>query len=189
MGYLNLSHNTFEGSLRNDILFDLAGIHTLDLSHNTNLTGELPSLLARDVLYEMRILDLSDCSFTGGFPSNYSLLNQLEYVDVSVNDLSYKLVLPTELEHITYFNISHNHISSFGDASMPWLYTLQVLDLSFNDVTDLPLQIRSCCFYDMGTRILLDNNPLHCSQVRLRAHSCPGVIMLTIASPRFGQSA
>ncbi|CAK9173920.1 unnamed protein product [Ilex paraguariensis] len=128
----------FQGNISGQIpaaVGDLPFLKTLIFRKLTNLTGEIPSAIAK--LKNLEMVRLSWTNLSGPVPSFFSQLKNLNYLDLSFNNLTGSI--PPSLSKLTNLNALHldrNKLTgkipeSFGkfSGSVPDLY------LSHNQLT------------------------------------------------------
>ncbi|KDP30941.1 hypothetical protein JCGZ_11317 [Jatropha curcas] len=125
---LVLSSNGISGSLPS--LDALINLHVLDLSGN-DLESNLPSMPKGLV-----IALLSNNSFSGEVPRQYSQLSQLQHLDMSFNEL--RGTPPAalfSLSNISYLNLASNILSGSLPNNLKCGSKLQFVDISNNSFT------------------------------------------------------
>ncbi|KAF2311464.1 hypothetical protein GH714_024049 [Hevea brasiliensis] len=125
---LVLSSNEISGKLPN--LDALSNLHLLDVSGN-NLDSKLPSIPKGLVT-----VFLSNNSFSGEIPHQYSQLSQLQRLDMSFNELSGTPPASIfALPNITYLNLASNMLSGSLPNQLSCGSKLQFVDISNNSFT------------------------------------------------------
>ncbi|KAI7746424.1 hypothetical protein M8C21_033654 [Ambrosia artemisiifolia] len=125
---VSLSHNNLTGELPD--LTDLTSLNLLDLRDN-NFVSELP-LLPNGVTTVL----LSDNSFSGKIPEEFSKLNHLQHLDLSSNSL--KGPPPSglfSLPNISYLNLGSNMLSGSLHNIIKCGENLGFVDISSNRFT------------------------------------------------------
>ena len=134
---LDVSHN-FISSLRNgDLESTASSLKRLDLS------GNRLTYLSDESLYSMatlEVLKLADNQLAALPPTVFNKSQQLKELHLQNNSLT--LLTPelfNGLEHLVVLNLSHNAIAShlLSHDTFASLTSLRVLDLSYNQLTDL----------------------------------------------------
>lgn len=120
---------------------DLWGLHHLNLSSN-NFSGGFPSGIRN--LQQLKVLDLHYNSLHGDAGALLSELRNTEYIDLSCNNFSGEIQLDSSsilalANTVRFFNLSHNAISGgfFSDDSVQMFRNLEVLDVSYNQMTGM----------------------------------------------------
>nr|KYP40093.1 putative LRR receptor-like serine/threonine-protein kinase At2g24230 family [Cajanus cajan] len=111
---INLSRNRFGGSI--DINTSFSSIETLNLSHN-----RFTNSIQLSGLRNLKILDLSNNTFTGNFPSDFPPLNTLEYLNISFNNFTASTSL-NELDRFKFNESSFIHAGNnftFDNSTNP----------------------------------------------------------------------
>ncbi|XP_047327453.1 probable inactive receptor kinase At5g10020 [Impatiens glandulifera] len=147
--HLDLSDNQFYGPIP-DRINGLLGLIYLNLSSN-NFTGGFPNQIHD--LQQLKVLDLHSNELWGDIQGLFSQLGNVEHVDLSHNKFYGSLSmnwgnisnLPNTLRHL---NLSHNGLAGefFGSSSsesVPMFWNLEVLDLSYNQLTGFLQAFRS----------------------------------------------
>ncbi|EEF51813.1 leucine-rich repeat protein, putative [Ricinus communis] len=164
-----LSGNEISGKLPN--LEALHNLHLLDLSEN-NLDSNLPSMPKG-----LAMAFLSNNSFSGEIPQQYSQLSELQHLDVSFNVLSGKPPATLfSLPNISYLNLASNMLSGSLPNHLSCGSKLQFVDISNNSFTGgLPY----CLSIESGDRaVKFDGNCLSIELHHQRAESsCVNVPM------------
>ncbi|XWS60288.1 hypothetical protein CRYUN_Cryun07bG0023600 [Craigia yunnanensis] len=141
---LALSSNDISGKLPD--LSSLRNLNVLDLSGN-KLDSDLPTM-PKGLLMAF----LSNNSFLGEIPPQYSQLNQLQRIDVSFNMLSG--TPPAELfslPNISYLNLASNRLSGSLSDNLSCDSNLVFVDISNNRLTG---SLPSCLHSQSGNRVV-----------------------------------
>ncbi|KAG6546144.1 hypothetical protein Mapa_012178 [Marchantia paleacea] len=76
------------------------------------MTGTIPTMLGN--LRDLKSLNLSGNSFSGGIRSSLGNITQLESLDLSLNQLSGSIPQElTALHYLQYVNFSHNNLQGY----------------------------------------------------------------------------
>ncbi|KAF2537617.1 hypothetical protein F2Q68_00018710 [Brassica cretica] len=140
--HLDLTGNSFSGSLSNDLFTNCSSLTYLSLSHNL-LEGELPSTLFRCSV--LNTLNLSSNRFSGNpsFVSGLWKLERLRTLDLSFNALSgtslshNNLTGPipkplSNLQELKILNLEANKLSGEVPKELGGLHNLLLVNISFN---------------------------------------------------------
>ncbi|XP_022736228.1 probable inactive leucine-rich repeat receptor-like protein kinase At3g03770 isoform X2 [Durio zibethinus] len=141
---LALPGNEISGKLPD--LSSLRNLNVLDLGGN-KLDSHLPAM-PKGLLMAF----LSNNSFLGEIPSQYSQLSQLQHIDVSFNMLSGKP--PAELfslPNISYLNLASNGLSGSLSDNLSCGSNLEFVDISNNRLTG---SLPSCLHTESGNRVV-----------------------------------
>lgn len=138
---LNLSENKIE-MIPNGAFQGLVALDTLDLSHNyLEFLDNKTNSLFEDCL-SLRIINLKNnkISFltTKSIPYNQWYKYKLEHIDLSYNSipvLTFDFTFGTK--DIKLFNLSHNQINEIRRYVLGNISSLHVLDLSYNEISNL----------------------------------------------------
>jgi len=162
---LSLEDTGLQGNLSSDIL-SLPNLQRLDLSHNQDLSGQLPksnwstplrylylhySAFSGEIPYSIGQLKsltqlvFSWCNFDGMVPLSLWNLPKLTYLDLSNNELNGQISpLLSNVTHLIYCDLSYNNFS----GNIPNVYgniiKLEYLDLSSNNLAG---QVPSSLFH------------------------------------------
>ncbi|XP_031119816.1 probable LRR receptor-like serine/threonine-protein kinase At1g74360 isoform X1 [Ipomoea triloba] len=137
--FLNLSHNIIDGELN---LTGLYSLEILDLSMN-RLGGEIWPVFP-GICNNLVVMNISNNGFSGEIGNAFARCSNLEYLDLSTNNLSGGL--PFGIDKLRGFSVGQNNIS----GELPsWIFrqncSLQALDLSENKFSgELPKEISYC---------------------------------------------
>ncbi|XP_046398301.1 toll-like receptor Tollo [Ischnura elegans] len=179
---LDLSHNMLQ-SVSPRSLSGLKALAVLDLSGN-RLGPALSPRLFRDSSDSLRELRLRDNALVSLEPGLLSGLARLTSLDVSRNRIGrLHPASLTGLIRLVALDLSHNYITVLGMESMSPneaifrdLYTLQILDLSYNRLESLPPGIFAPCS-NLHTLILSQNK-----LTRIDARALNGLFVLSLLS-------
>ncbi|XP_070157420.1 toll-like receptor 6 [Polyergus mexicanus] len=131
---LNMSSNVIS-MVADEALHRLRSLESLDLSGNRIVA--LPKEMFRDATKSLKELHLQNNSISVMSPGLLTNMNQLVTLDLSKNVLTnYWLNSSTfsGLIRLVLLNLSHNRISKLDPALFKDLYTLQILNLQFNEI-------------------------------------------------------
>ncbi|XWS37130.1 hypothetical protein CRYUN_Cryun19dG0017000 [Craigia yunnanensis] len=141
---LALSSNEISGKLPD--LSSLRNLNVLDLSGN-KLDSHLPTMPKG-----LRMAFLSNNSFLGEIPPQYSLLSQLQKIDVSFNMLSGKPPAePFSSPNISYLNLASNTLSGSFSDNLSCGSNLEFVDVSNNRLRG---SLPSCLHSESGNRVV-----------------------------------
>ncbi|XVF08728.1 hypothetical protein REPUB_Repub07fG0028300 [Reevesia pubescens] len=141
---LALSSNEISGKLPD--LSSLRNLNVLDLSGN-KLDSHLPTI-PKGLLMAF----LSNNSFFGEIPPQYSQLSQLQHIDVSFNMLSGKPPAQLfSLPHISYLNLASNTLSGSLSYNLSCGSNLEFVDISNNRLTG---SLPPCLHSESGNRVV-----------------------------------
>ncbi|KAG8223643.1 hypothetical protein J437_LFUL001749 [Ladona fulva] len=179
---LDLSHNMLQ-SVSPRSLSGLKVLAVLDLSGN-RLGPALSPRLFRDASESLRELRLRDNALVSLEPGLLSGLARLTSLDVSRNRIGrLHPASLTGLIRLVALDLSHNYVSVLGmesaspnEAIFRDLYTLQILDLSYNRIETLPPGIFSPCS-NLHT-LNLSHNKLN----RIESRALNGLFVLSLLS-------
>ncbi|GMI76960.1 hypothetical protein like AT5G66330 [Hibiscus trionum] len=151
---LDLSNNFFSGSIPGS-LANLTRLTRLGLSRNT-FSGEIPSAIGS--LSSLEELYLDNNNLEGPIPASFNRLVSLKRLEIQSNHLSGELPELGSLKNLYFLDASNNAISGYLPTTLPpsliqismrnntiqgtipqslqYLTSLQVLDLSHNELTD-----------------------------------------------------
>ncbi|XP_071445943.1 toll-like receptor 6 [Hetaerina americana] len=179
---LDLSHNMLQ-SVSPRSLSGLKALAVLDLSGN-RLGPALSPRLFRDASDSLRELRLRDNALVSLEPGLLSGLARLTSLDVSRNRIGrLHPASLTGLIRLVALDLSHNYLTMLGmepmspnEAIFRDLYTLQILDLSYNRLESLPPGIFAPCS-NLHTLILSQNK-----LTRIDARALNGLFVLSLLS-------
>lgn len=133
---LNLSSNAIS-MVADEALHGLRSLESLDLSGNKIVA--LPPAMFRDATKSLKELRLQNNSISA-LPGLVTDMNQLVTLDLSRNVLT-SMWLNAEtfsgLIRLVLLNLSYNRISRLDPAIFKDLYTLQILNLQFNEIATI----------------------------------------------------
>ncbi|EZA51292.1 hypothetical protein DMN91_010777 [Ooceraea biroi] len=135
---LNLSSNAIS-MVTDDALHGLRSLESLDLSGNRIVA--LPTGMFRDAAKSLKELRLQNNSISALSPGLVAGMNQLVALDLSRNVLISSWLSSATfsgLIRLVLLNLSHNRISKLDPALFKDLYTLQILNLQFNEIEMIP---------------------------------------------------
>ncbi|KAK7374488.1 hypothetical protein VNO80_07918 [Phaseolus coccineus] len=138
---LDLSYNSLKGKIPFTI-GNLSKLTYLDLSYNS-LQDEIPSTIRN--LTQLRSLVISNNYIEGSIPFELSFLRNLRDVDLSYNKINGILSFShSNLTNFQNLDVSHNLLTGslkpFSDRDFSFLKSL---DLSYNNLTGLPLVLNA----------------------------------------------
>ncbi|WCJ32479.1 Leucine-rich repeat transmembrane protein kinase [Euphorbia peplus] len=142
--YLNLFGNDFEGNLPVEI-FQMSKLATLRVSDLRN-TADF-SFPKEANLSNILKLILRNCSINGHIPNYIGKWSQLEYLDLSFNNLIGPI--PNSLEHVSKLYLTRNMLG--GDLPS-WTINTSYLDISYNN-----FQIQPPKYSEHGTSTTIAN--------------------------------
>ncbi|XP_026815822.1 chaoptin-like [Rhopalosiphum maidis] len=138
---LNLTENSLT-EIPNGAFKGLVSLTTLDVSHNLlhSLDNKTNSLL--DDCLSLKYLNLSHNQFSfftkKSFPNHMYTPSYLESIDISYNEIPIITNDITVGTHkVKYLNLSHNSIDEIRPGVLGNLTSLNVLDLSFNNLESM----------------------------------------------------
>ncbi|XP_039130829.1 receptor-like protein EIX2 [Dioscorea cayenensis subsp. rotundata] len=130
VGWLDLSNNSFTGSLPPKINEAMPKLYYINLSGN-KINGTIPSKFCE--LQNLTALFLSENSLSGRIPDCWTQHSNLAILDFSFNHLSghipSSIFLPPALETLS---LSNNHLSGHIHPSIRKCWKLYSLDLGYN---------------------------------------------------------
>ncbi|XP_066599211.1 toll-like receptor 6 [Prorops nasuta] len=135
---LNLSCNAIS-MLADDALRGLRSLETFDLSGNRIVA--LPTDMFRDSARSLKELRLQNNSISVLSPGLFSDMNQLVALDLSRNVLTSSWLNAATfsgLIRLVLLNLSRNRINKLDPALFKDLYTLQILNLQYNEIEMIP---------------------------------------------------
>jgi len=123
---LDLSYNSFTGSIPNSTIASLTQLVILKL-HNNNFSGSIPNSIAS--LTKLALLNLSNNSFSGSIPF-FSMCKNLREVRLDNNHLSGQITSTQweELLNLNYIDLGGNSLNGNIPVSLFSLPLLQRLD-------------------------------------------------------------
>jgi Leucine-rich repeat (LRR) protein len=125
--YLNLAQNKLTGPLPDELGY-LTNLTELDL-HNNKLNGTIPTPPA--TLLNLWFFYVHGNSISGSIPELFNRLN-LSYFDMSDNELSGQMIIPTSWTSLTFLNLSYNHFVGLIPLYLFEQSMLITVDLSYN---------------------------------------------------------
>ncbi|XP_064962390.1 receptor-like protein EIX2 [Musa acuminata AAA Group] len=132
MIFLDLSNNSFSGTISRGIIMNMPNLIYLSLSEN-NLSGQIPfSICQLQVLW---VLDLSKNMFSGELPNCWNNSSSIAVMDFSSNNISG--VIPESICSIASLkslHLSNNKLSGGLPLSMKDCKELFLLDVGHNDL-------------------------------------------------------
>ncbi|KAH7522744.1 hypothetical protein FEM48_Zijuj07G0171000 [Ziziphus jujuba var. spinosa] len=137
--YLDLSSNQIGGSVHPRTLpncwSSLDSLAVLNLAHNYNLSGKLPTSIG-SLLY-IQALHLGNNNFTGGVPSSWKNCSRLVAFDVGENNLLGPIPswIGESLTKLAILVLRSNHFNGSIPSNICHLQSLQLLDLSMNNIS------------------------------------------------------
>ncbi|GKV30347.1 hypothetical protein SLEP1_g39164 [Rubroshorea leprosula] len=154
--YINLSENTFSGSISSLCTITSGNLVFLDVSHN-QLTGKLPDCLMRWT--SLVILNLANNHLFGKIPSSIGYLSRLESLGLQNNNFSGEI--PRALGNCSALQFLDLNYNSFSGIIPAWigerLSSLTFLLLGSNNFNgDIPLQL--CWLTNIALLDLSNNN-------------------------------
>ncbi|CAL9167370.1 unnamed protein product [Musa hybrid cultivar] len=152
-----------EGTLSSEI-GNLANLEVLDLSHNQNLRGTIPSSIG--MLKQLHTLRLLDCGFNGTIPNEIGNLSQLIILALNSNQFSGRIPASLgSLSNLDYLDLADNQLtgtlptSASEGSGLDQLVNTQHFHLNKNHLSDsIPSNLFSSNMKVI--HILLDNNNL-----------------------------
>lgn len=135
---LNMSSNAIS-KVADEALHGLRSLESLDLSGNRIVA--LPKEMFRDATKSLKELSLQNNSISMMSPGLLTNMNQLVTLDLSRNVLTSSWLNSSTfsgLIRLVLLNLSHNRISKLEPALFKDLYTLQILNLQFNEIEMIP---------------------------------------------------
>ncbi|CAM6018806.1 unnamed protein product [Sphagnum balticum] len=127
MVHLNLAQNKLTGPLPDELGY-LTNLTELDL-HNNKLNGTIPPSLA--TLLNLWSFDVHGNSISGSIPELFNGI-YLSYFDMSDNELSGQMIIPTTLTSLQFLNLSYNHFVGPIPLFLFEWSMLTTVDLSYN---------------------------------------------------------
>lgn len=100
-GQMALSSNNFSGTIPTELGSNFNGIMVLGLDNNPSLQGPIPSEVG--LLWNLEILELSNCSLSSSIPTQIGRLRLVENLLLNRNQLEGSL--PSELGLLAYMSI------------------------------------------------------------------------------------
>ncbi|CAL2244694.1 unnamed protein product [Prunus armeniaca] len=137
--HLNLSHNSFLGSLPEDLFSSLSSLQVIDLSFN-RLIGRLPP---SNKISQLQVLNLSSNFFNGTIPSSI-LVPSVSIFNVSNNSFSGSIPIDNGSNHtsLTFLDLSYNKLNDTIPPGIGLCSKLQVFRAGFNSLSgSLPDEI------------------------------------------------
>ncbi|CAL2244698.1 unnamed protein product [Prunus armeniaca] len=137
--HLNLSHNSFLGSLPEDLFSSLSSLQIIDLSFN-RLIGRLPP---SNKISQLQVLNLSSNFFNGTIPSSI-LVPSVSIFNVSNNSFSRSIPIDNGSNHtsLTFLDLSYNKLNDTIPPGIGLCSKLQVFRAGFNSLSgSLPDEI------------------------------------------------
>ena len=162
----NVSHNNLDGNLPTTLLTTWRNISVLDISFNNfdgtlsqsivspslmpsltyfsnqfnYFTSQLPDIIETNEFSpssRLIVLCLGFNMFTGTIPPSWSLLTELELLNLNSNQLNgpIPLSLGNNMQYLIALNVSDNSLQGSFPSSFSSLTKLQFLDLSYNSLT------------------------------------------------------
>ncbi|XP_065023092.1 leucine-rich repeat receptor protein kinase HPCA1-like [Musa acuminata AAA Group] len=152
-----------EGTLSSEI-GNLANLEVLDLSHNQNLRGTIPSSIG--MLKQLHTLRLLDCGFNGTIPNEIGNLSSLKILALNSNQFSGRIPASLgSLSNLDYLDLADNQLtgtlptSASEGSGLDQLVNTQHFHLNKNHLSDsIPSNLFSSNMKVI--HILLDNNNL-----------------------------
>ncbi|XP_060671968.1 receptor-like protein EIX2 [Ziziphus jujuba] len=134
MVFLDISFNQLSGTLP-DCWSSLYSLAVLNLAHNYNLSGKLPTSIG--TLLSIQALHLGNNNFTGGLPSSWKNCSRLVAFDVGENNLLGPIPswIGESLTKLAILVLRANHFNGSIPSNICHLQSLQLLDLSMNDIS------------------------------------------------------
>ncbi|KAI5570064.1 hypothetical protein POPTR_011G055200v4 [Populus trichocarpa] len=133
--YLDLSNNHLHGTIPSSV-FKQQNLEVLILASNSGLTGEISSFICK--LRFLRVLDLSNSSFSGSMPlclGNFS--NMLSVLHLGMNNLQGTIPSTFSKDNsLEYLNLNGNELEGKISPSIINCTMLEVLDLGNNKIED-----------------------------------------------------
>ncbi|XP_024922257.2 receptor-like protein EIX2 [Ziziphus jujuba] len=131
---LDISFNQLSGTLPN-CWSSLDSLAVLNLAHNYNLSGKLPTSIG-SLLY-IQALHLGNNNFTGGVPSSWKNCSRLVAFDVGENNLLGPIPswIGESLTKLAILVLRSNHFNGSIPSNICHLQSLQLLDLSMNNIS------------------------------------------------------
>ncbi|BFG24053.1 hypothetical protein CerSpe_103270 [Prunus speciosa] len=138
--HLNLSHNSFLGSLPDDLFSSLSNLQVIDLSFN-RLIDRLPP--SSNKISKLQVLNLSSNFFNGTIPSSI-LVPSVSIFNVSNNSFSGSIPIDNDSNHtsLTFLDLSYNKLNDTIPPGIGLCSKLQVFRAGFNSLSgSLPDEI------------------------------------------------
>mmetsp|Transcript_8719 Transcript_8719/g.13447 ORF Transcript_8719/g.13447 Transcript_8719/m.13447 type:complete len:1175 (-) Transcript_8719:1036-4560(-) len=137
---LNLASNNLVGSLEPELLLLSKGLLTLNLTNN-KLSQSIPKEIGS--LSQLKILDLSQNSITGGLPESLGLATNLLSLDISNNHLLSTIPITIgKLSSLTSINLAHNGLIGSIPSEVGSLVKLSKMDCQHNRLSyELPTEV------------------------------------------------
>ncbi|KAH7522750.1 hypothetical protein FEM48_Zijuj07G0171600 [Ziziphus jujuba var. spinosa] len=132
--FLDISFNQLSGTLP-DCWSSLDSLAVLNLAHNYNLSGKLPTSIGS--MLSIQTLHLGNNNFRGGLPSSWKNCPRLVAFDVGENNLSGSIPswIEESLTKLSILVLRSNHFNGNIPSNICHLQSLQVLDLSMNNIS------------------------------------------------------
>lgn len=126
-----ISHNLLTGFIPQQVCF-LSALTFLDLSDN-NLSGEIPSCIAKLLSTSLVALNLRGNNFHGTIPASFTRSCKLKMINLSENELNGELPMSlANCEMLELLDVSNNRVKDIFPYWLKSLSKLQVLVLRHN---------------------------------------------------------
>ncbi|WVZ05649.1 hypothetical protein V8G54_018995 [Vigna mungo] len=133
----------------------IGSISALDISNN-QLVGKIPSLIKN--MSGLGLLSMSKNHFEGSIPLDLAELENLIYLDLSQNNLIGEIP-PFVSSSVKIIHLNNNHLSGLSKTTFRGCSSLEVLELSHNEVThSIQDMVEDLSFIDLKILLVKGNH-------------------------------